>query len=137
MWNANHFLNCEFQFTWFLHFYRLNNASISFHLFHFRGKTVADAGPESDAGQPNPKISYSPLKESDHQEKTDKNELSIIDDCDLVPPTVILNQQLIVDYKYAYFHHEDVQENPNSFLKENSLEPTVLCIGIGCNEIET
>lgn len=94
----------------------------------------------ADSGHPNPKITISDSKQSDQQEPVDKNELSFIDDCDLVPPTIILNsQQLIVDFKYAYFHHddEDVQNDANSFLHKNNLEPTALCSGSGCNEIET
>lgn len=56
------------------------------------------------------------------------------DDCDIVPPTIILNQDLIVDYKYAYFHHddEDVQQNFASFVIGDNLEPNVLCAGDEC-----
>lgn len=94
----------------------------------------------ADSGRPNSKITYSTSQQADQQENTDKNEISIIDDCDFVPPTMVLNPlDLIVDQRYAYFHHdnEDVQEHSSSFLNENNLEPTTLCTEIGCNDIET
>lgn len=55
-------------------------------------------------------------------------------DCDTLPPTIILNQDLIVDYKYAYFHHdnEDVQQNLASFVVGDKLEPNLMCTGDEC-----
>lgn len=62
------------------------------------------------------------------------NETNADGDCESVPPTVILNKDLIVDYKYAYFHHddEDVQKNAESFVVGDDLEPTIVCAGDDC-----
>lgn len=39
-------------------------------------------------------------------------------ECDSIPPTVVLNDELIVDYPYARYHHddEDVLTNKNLFV---------------------
>lgn len=117
-----------------------------FELIQFRNEDV------DNPAEPSPKIEISIPEQSERLEllthtkhselsleKPDAKELSIIDDCDQVPPTIILNQQLIVDYKYAHFHHddEDVQENSNSFIADDRLEPNILCSGIKCNDIFT
>lgn len=54
-----------------------------------------------------------------------------------VPPTVILNLDPIVDYKYSNFHHddEDVQENSTNFIeKDVDLNPAFLCVGDGSSD---
>lgn len=62
------------------------------------------------------------------------NETNADGGCESVPPTVILNKDLIVDYKYSYFHHddEDVQQNADSFVVGDDLEPKTVCAGDDC-----
>lgn len=45
-----------------------------------------------------------------------------------------MNKDLIVEYKYAYFHHDkdDVQENHEYFVGANETEGIVLCHGDEC-----
>ena len=63
--------------------------------------------------------------------------MSADSDCeDIPPPTVVMNQELIVEYKYAYFHHDmnDVQQNYEDFVKSEELDPIVLCSGDECRK---
>lgn len=99
-----------------------------------------------ESGEPNSKISLlnsdlpdqlerpETLSSSLEHESNESNGVSFIDDCATIPPTVILNRNLFVDYKYAYFHHdaEDVQQDSSSFINGNDLEPHILCVGNGC-----
>ena len=72
-------------------------------------------------------------KLQDEQSSPKTDGISVIDDCDNIPPTVILNRQLIVDYKYAYFHHDDHDIDQNSFIDGNHSDPNVLCAGDECD----
>ncbi|XP_055305723.1 uncharacterized protein LOC129570218 [Sitodiplosis mosellana] len=59
------------------------------------------------------------------------------EDCeDIPPPTVVMNQELIVEHKYAYFHHDmdDVQQNYKDFVDADELDPIVLCSGDECRK---
>lgn len=55
-------------------------------------------------------------------------------ECGAIPETLIMNRDLIVEYQYAYFHHddEDVQQNPQNFITNNSSDFIKLCSGDEC-----
>lgn len=55
---------------------------------------------------------------------------------DIPPPTVVMNQELIVEHKYAYFHHDmdDVQENIEDFIEADDPDAIAMCSGDECRK---
>lgn len=62
-------------------------------------------------------------------------DLQFNNDCEDEPaPTVVMNKDVIVEYKYAYFHHDtdDVLTNAEDFIEATDLDPIDLCSGKRC-----
>lgn len=76
------------------------------------------------------------MKRENAKEESEGESVILMEDCEHVPPTVVLNDDLFVDFKYAFFHHdaEDVQQNGPNFIGSDIVEPIVLCTGADCRQ---
>lgn len=68
------------------------------------------------------------------KEEPEEKSVILMGDCDYMPPTVVINDDLIVDFKYAFFHHdaEDVQQNVPNFIESDDVKSIILCSGDDC-----
>lgn len=110
---------------------------VTFFILRIDGSPNSFINGTSDENE-NDKIHPMIHRKNSHDSKLIYNITNTDDGCQkILPPTVILNEDSIVDYKYAFFHHddEDVQKDIDSFVVDN-LKPKVLCTNDQCYMVD-